>query len=62
MDRIARFALGYQGRLSPLRADERTEALAWIAEQERTNVRILQAYLKDRPAIQKKRSGGHSQV
>lgn len=47
LDGVARFALGYQGRLSPLSADERAEALAWIVEQERPNVRVLQTYLKD---------------
>lgn len=46
-DGVASFALGYQGRLSPLSADERAEALAWIAAQEQPNVRLLHTYLKD---------------
>jgi putative transposase len=46
-DGVASFALGYQGGTSFLRADERSEALAWIAAQERPNVRSVRTYLQE---------------
>jgi putative transposase len=46
-DGLASFALGYQGGTSFLSADERSEALAWIAAQERPNVRTVRTYLQE---------------
>lgn len=46
-DGLASFALGYQGGTSFLSADERSEALAWIAAQERPNVRRVRTYLQE---------------
>ncbi len=46
-DGLASFALGYQGGTSFLSADERSEALTWIAAQERPNVRTVRTYLQE---------------
>jgi putative transposase len=46
-DGIASFALGYRGGTSLLSADERAEALAWIAAQPQPNVARLHAYLQE---------------
>jgi putative transposase len=46
-DGVASFQLGYRGGTSFLSAEERTDALAWIAAQDRPNVRVLHHYLKE---------------
>lgn len=47
VDGVESFRLAYQGGTSFLSADERTEVLAWIAAQDRPNVRVLHIYLQD---------------
>jgi putative transposase len=46
-DGVASFTLGYRGGTSCLSADERSEALTWIAAQERPNVRSVRTYLQE---------------
>jgi putative transposase len=46
-DGVASFTLGYRGGTSFLSADERTEALAWIAEQQRPTVRVVRTYIQE---------------
>lgn len=46
-DGVASFTLGYRGGTSGLSADERSEALTWIAAQERPNVRSVRTYLQE---------------
>jgi putative transposase len=46
-DGVASFALGYQGGTSFLSADERTEVLQWLADQDRPNVRTLRTHLQE---------------
>jgi transposase len=46
-DGVASFTLGYRGGTSFLSADERTEALTWIADQKRPTVRVVRTYLQE---------------
>jgi transposase len=46
-DGVASFTLGYRGGTSFLSADERTEALTWIADQKRPTVRVVRSYLQE---------------
>jgi putative transposase len=46
-DGVASFTLGYRGGTSFLSADERSEVLTWIADQQRPTVRMLRTYLQE---------------
>jgi putative transposase len=46
-DGVASFTLGYRGGTSFLSADERSEALSWIADQKRPTVRVVRTYLQE---------------
>jgi transposase len=46
-DGVASFTLGYRGGTRFLSADERSEALAWIADQQRPTVRVVRTYLQE---------------
>lgn len=46
-DGVASFSLGYRGGTSFLSADERSEALAWIADQKHPTLRVVRAYLQE---------------
>jgi transposase len=46
-DGVASFQLGYRGGTSFLSPEERSETLAWIADQKHPTVRELRTYLKD---------------
>jgi putative transposase len=46
-DGVASFTLGYRGGTSFLSADERADALTWIADQKRPTVRVVRTYLQE---------------